>query len=282
MNIFSYTDHKLLIHDLYHEFRRASPAFSFRSIAKKLGMNSSSNFAHIMSGRIKIKDSLAEKLANVFELKNEEAQYFKLLIYYNQAKNQGEKRHWLEELHYFLGLHVKITEPRQFAFYQEWYFSAIWALLGYYRFNGDYRELANLLIPSISFRQAKQAISLLVDLDLIRVNESGQYVHTNRIITTGDEQVSVSITTFHLKTLTLAMEAVDRFERKDREISTLTLALSKETLEIARQELRQYRSRILNLVKNDSKADRVYQFNFQIFPLTNVRKSSNEQEKNPQ
>jgi len=67
----------------------------------------------------------------------------------------------------------------------------------------------------------------------------------------------------------LAKEAVDRFPRDTRSISTLTLSLSAEVYAAIDAKLALFRREVLDMVKNDTNGvDRVYQFNFQVFPLT--------------
>jgi len=94
------------------------------------------------------------------------------------------------------------------------------------------------------------------------------------IITTGEQAVSHSISTFHRKTMDLARDAIDRFPRSDRDISTLTLGLSEDGRAKAREEIRRCRRKLLEIAKQDERSDRVYQFNFQAFPVSVMRKNS--------
>jgi len=268
IDVFGYTDHLRLLRDLYEKHRQENPFFSHRVACRHLGYKSSAMFLHILRGDYRISGAVIDNLCRLFKLSEEQARYFKLIILYNQAKSNIEKRYCLEEIYRFTDVNAKKVSFRQYAYYQEWYHSAIRAILGFLPFQGDYAELAQRLSPPISAGQAKKAVHLLEELGFIRKNSQGCYEPTEQVITTGDEATAQAISTFHLKTIDLAKEAIDRFPRGRREISTLTLGLSGETLEKAREEVRECRKKILQMVKHDVKADRVYQFNFQLFPMT--------------
>ena len=85
----------------------------------------------------------------------------------------------------------------------------------------------------------------------------------------------MAINNFQLATLDLAKESIDRFTKEERDISTLTLSFSKEIYETIHERLKGFRREILELVKNDpGRVDKVYQVNFQIFPLSRRHEDS--------
>jgi uncharacterized protein (TIGR02147 family) len=77
-----------------------------------------------------------------------------------------------------------------------------------------------------------------------------------------------------LNTLDIAKDALYRFEKKDRNFSSLTLSISQNGYEKIRQKVEDLRAELVDLVKEDSGIDRVIQVNFQIFPLTDTKSSS--------
>jgi uncharacterized protein (TIGR02147 family) len=72
----------------------------------------------------------------------------------------------------------------------------------------------------------------------------------------------------------LAKQAVDNVPRDKRTMSAITVSLSEETLAQVQKEITKCRYRILELVRNDPRPDRVYQANFQLFPLTKEKKNA--------
>jgi uncharacterized protein (TIGR02147 family) len=53
----------------------------------------------------------------------------------------------------------------------------------------------------------------------------------------------------------------------ERTFSCLTLGISEKGYKEIRQELRDFRSRVMKIATEDT-ADRIYQFGFQLFPLS--------------
>jgi uncharacterized protein (TIGR02147 family) len=78
--------------------------------------------------------------------------------------------------------------------------------------------------------------------------------------------------TFQKENLRLAAEAIDRHERRHRDISTLTVGTTEAGAQRISDELASFRKRLAELVEKDDPADRVYQINLQVFPLSTLPK----------
>jgi uncharacterized protein (TIGR02147 family) len=72
--------------------------------------------------------------------------------------------------------------------------------------------------------------------------------------------------------LGLAREAMDRFPKAQRNFSTLSVTLSAEDYRLLIEELRAFRGRVLEMARQCREPDRVYQCNFQLFPLASIGK----------
>jgi uncharacterized protein (TIGR02147 family) len=66
----------------------------------------------------------------------------------------------------------------------------------------------------------------------------------------------------------LAKESLQRHPKEVRHISTLTLTLSPESEQKARLEIEALQRRLLAMAEEDREVNAVFQFNFQMFPLT--------------
>jgi uncharacterized protein (TIGR02147 family) len=269
IDIFQYTDYRKFLADFYEAEKKRNPHYSHRYIAQKVGFTSSGFFSKILQGKTNISSDLALRFADFLKLKKSEAEYFGLLVFFNQAKSHADKKRWFEKIVAFSKSKVKIVQVSQYEFFQKWYFVAIRELLAFYTFSGDFVQLGKMIDPPISPAQARKGIELLEKLSLIKKDEDGCYRQTDTLISTGYDVKSVAINNFQIATLDLAKESIDRFPKDERDISTLTLSFSKELYGTIHGKLKEFRREILELVKNDPNAvDRVYQVNFQIFPLS--------------
>jgi len=88
------------------------------------------------------------------------------------------------------------------------------------------------------------------------------------VISTGYEAQALALGNFAINTMDLAKEAIDRFPKKERNLSWMTLNVSEQGFNEIQENLRAFRRQSLEIAKNDNKAHRVYQYNFQIFPMS--------------
>jgi uncharacterized protein (TIGR02147 family) len=77
---------------------------------------------------------------------------------------------------------------------------------------------------------------------------------------------------FQKKCLELASRSIEKHTRDIRDISTLTVGISSSGFDQIRQEIAAFRRRLVEIVKADNPSDRVYQINFQMFPVSKVQK----------
>jgi len=273
ISIFSYISFRDFLRDAYEERKAAHPSFSFRFIARRLGINAST-VLRIIQGSRNCSPKLVEPLATVFKLGKRETAYFTLLVNLGQARSEQEKNLFLEKAMAFNKSEVFLLLADQYALFNSWKYIAIRELLGHYRFCGDYRALARMCEPPISLREAKAAIALLVRLGMVRTDARGCFRPTNKFVTAGENWKSIAIANYQKSTIALAGEAIERFAVEERDISTLTVNLSAKGIGIVKEKIRSLRKEILEVENMDNDCDRVFQVNFQIFPLTKSSRGS--------
>lgn len=268
---FEYLNYRKLLKDLYEERKEQQSFFSYRYIAQKVGFSSAGFFTNIIQGKRNISPEYIFKFAEVFKLKKAETEYFELLVNFDQAKDHSRKRFYFEKILANKKSKIKVTDAQQYEFYSAWYYTAIRELIDIYQFKGDYDELAKRVSPPIKATDAKKAVQLLEVAGLIKKNDDGVYEQTDTFITTGYEAKSVAITNFLMNMADLAKEAVDRYPREKRDMSTLTFTVSEEGYQTIHERLKSFRRELLEIVREDKtkkRQDRVYHINFHVFPLT--------------
>jgi uncharacterized protein (TIGR02147 family) len=274
IDIFEYLDYRKLLKDLYEERKKKQPFFSYRYIGQRVGFKSAGFFSNIIQGKRNISDRTIFKFAELFKFNKRQTEFFELLVKFDQATQHERKKFYFERLLSFKHSKFYQLAVEQHEYFEKWYYVAIRELLNYFPFTGDYRQLARKLRPPISPAEAKHAIDVLLKLELIRMDDEGRFVVTNKVITTGPELRSVSVHSFQRSTMDLAKEAIDRFARDQRSISTITLSVSAETYRAIDEKLAGFRKEVMEMVRNDPhRINRIYQFNFQVFPLASLDSS---------
>ena len=266
--VFDYTDFRAFLAEFYRLEKERNPKFSHRFIQEKVGAASAGWFADLVKARINLTGTFLLRLLTLLDLNRSESQYFESLVQYDQASSFEDKTRWMERLRSFKEIKADLVGQDKFEYYSKWYYAAIRELLFLHDFRGDYRVLAQALNPAIRPKQAREAIALLERLEFIRTDEAGRYRPSAPILKKDTAFKSLHLTAFLRANMQLGMEALDRFDRDDRDISSLALVLSEESFRNAKEEIKALRKKLLAWSEKPKAGGKVYQCNFQVFPVS--------------
>jgi len=273
VDIYTFTDYREFLSVVCKNLKDEDKKNSHRYIAREIGASSSGWLSDIISGRINCTEKFIYKLAQFLKMTDKEKEYFELLVKYNQAGTIEEKENYLKKLQLFSDAHSKVIFADNFAFYRKWFIPAIRELLMYYNFSDDYKSLAAQLNPSITVREAKEAIDILLSAKMIYKNISGFYKPHDTIVIK-DTSPSITWASYMSENISLAKEAIFNVPKSERDISAITIGLSDSNFEIACQKIKELRKYLLSLSENDTHVTTIYQANFQLFPLTKSSKDA--------
>jgi uncharacterized protein (TIGR02147 family) len=269
IDIYEYIDYRKLLKDLYEEKKKEFPFFSYRYIAQKVGFNSAGFFINIVQRKRNISSESIFKFAQVFKFKAVETEYFEMLVMFDQAKTHDQKKYYFEKILASKKSKIKVTDAQHYEFYSKWYYTAVREVLNFYEFDGDYGLLAKKLSPAITPAEAKKAVTLLETMGFIKKNERGFYQLVDANITTGYDAKSLAINNFLISTTELARQAIDRYPREQRSMSTISFSCSADGYSQIDERLKRIRLEIAEIVRADKNIDRAYHINFHVFPLSN-------------
>jgi len=267
LSIFDYGDYHKFLFDWVEEQKARNKKFSFQYLADSAGFKSRSFLHAVTSGKRDVSLPAAVKLSKFIGLGRREADFFELLVAFNNAKTLEEKNHFLEKL-------AKISKPnpkaflsaQQYDLFNKWFIIPIWELVTFVDFGEDYKLLGQKLIPQVSPTEARYAVELLLNLGLIE-KEGNLYVQKESNLHTADEIYSQAIKNYQVSMLQMAIEALDRIKKENRNISTLTLGTNREGVEAVRERIHEFRAELSDIAAKYAPSDRVYQVNIQFFPL---------------
>ncbi|HUI92139.1 MAG TPA: TIGR02147 family protein [Chitinivibrionales bacterium] len=266
-SVFAYLSFREFLRDGYKARKAVNAAFSYRFIARRLGINAST-FVRILQGKRNLTLKMVAPVAEVFKLGKRETAYFGLLVSLEQAGSDQEKKLYFEKAVSFNKSEVITLLADRYALFESWKYIAIRELLSHYRFCGDYGALGRMCAPPITPGEAQRAVALLARLGMIRKDGKGCYLPTDKFVTVGENWRSIAIANYQKSTIALAGEAIERFPSDERDISTCTVSLSQKGLALVKDKVRTLRKEILEVENMDPECDRVFQVNFQIFPLS--------------
>ncbi len=273
--ISKYTDYRKFLRDYYDEVKSKNHAFSYEVFSQKAGINSKGFVYNVIQGARNLSKSHIFKLSQAMNLNKYESEYFENLVAFNQAKSSKEKNYFYEKMASVKSNGKKAWKPQivrkdQFEFYSKWYHSVIRSLIDMYDFRDDYEWLAKKVYPRIKPMQAKKSVALLEKLGLIKKQTDGIYKVTDKSITTPKEVKNLAVHNFHKETGALALSAISELPIQKRNITGMTLGISKQTFEKMCDQINAFRAKLLQQAEQDQNADTVYQLNFQFFPVSNT------------
>ena len=275
-DIFSYIDFRSYLKDLYLYRHSIDKKFSKSFVCKELGLpNSRSYFQDILNGKM-VSPAKVPLLIRIFNLSKEEAQFFRVLVNFNQAVDDPEERElFFEQVIALNRTPKRITGSKEFAYYKEWYNSIVRAVLNIVDFkkNGNYLKFARKIFPPITEAQARSSVNLLLELGLIKENDHGFLKPTEKVITTGAYAKDEVIKQHQLKSLDIAREAILKNRKQSQRVITKTVSVSEEGYNRVLKNIEKCSSEINSIVhKDEAPADRVYQLDIVLFPHSNKGK----------
>lgn len=91
LTIDQYTDYRLYLKDLFNAYKESKPGFSYRSFAKAANLSSPSFLKLVMDGKRNLTDESIDKFIIGLQIPSRDAEIFRTLVKFNQAKSNDEK-----------------------------------------------------------------------------------------------------------------------------------------------------------------------------------------------
>lgn len=270
LKIFKYINYREYLKQFYSQTKIDNPKFSYRSFAKKAGYSSPNLLQLIIKGERNLPNANILATCKALNLKKQEADYFELLVLYDQTQTHDEKDLLFKKLlrhPKFLG--AKIIDKNKYRYFDHWYNPIIRELITAENYNNNPRWVVQRVYPRITISQVQNSIELMEKLKLIYRNESGKgWIQSDNLIQTPPEVSYLAAATYHKNMIQLSKNAIDNFSPEERDIRAITLKVSPKNYQILKKKMNDYWNEIIQLSAIDNESDMVYQVNFQVFPLT--------------
>ena len=269
--IFEYTDYREWIRDAFDDFKQRKTVISWRYMAMKLGADPG-NLLRVSQGKIHLTLSLVKPMAEFFELDEKETAYWTELVCFGRAKTDAEALNHYEKMQVLKGIPLKRLAKKELEFYRHWYCNSIRSIIGICKFKDDYEGLAESCTPPISVDEAKSAVKLLYDLNMISRDRDGYWKVNDSFVSTGGNWRSEAVRTFQKETIRLAGESLERHNPPQRDISTVTMTFNMDDIALIREKIKEFRSELLRMSQEGDGDDTVFQLNVQLFPIGFAKK----------
>jgi uncharacterized protein (TIGR02147 family) len=270
-SIFAYSDYRAFMRDSFAE-KKASSRFSWREFAKRAGYASPVFLKLVAEEKSSLSEEGIERVGLALGLTDNEQAFFRLLVPFTHEKTNAKKQKLFNEMRKIAtACKNSVLEANQYDYYKEWYHSVIRELA---QNVSSESEISNLLVPKIPLPQVKASLALLVKLGMLEKDSNGKYRQTDKHLTTGENISSMAVRKHHENMGKLAVEALETAEKDCRDVSGITMGLSKSGFDALKAELASFRRRIKEIAtESENGEEAVYRINLQLFPLSKAHKT---------
>ena len=267
-DVLEYTNYHQYIADYYAE-KKAKSAFTWQTFTRAAGFSSPVFLKYVSEGRSNLSEDTAYQVANAMGLAGYEQEYFAEMVKFDHAKTDDEKKSAFNRMLAIADIHkVRIIEGDSFRYFESWK-NPVLRELAPSMPGAKPVALARACRPKISAAEVSESLSFLVKANLLQKDKSGNYVQTEKSVTTGPMDVTpVAVRGMHRQMGEFALDAIEGVPQNERHFSGLTLGITQSAYDEIVQEIAEFRKRIVAIATRDDDADEVYRLNVQFFPMT--------------
>lgn len=241
---------KFLQSELLHRCQK-NPHYSLRAFAKTLNIDHST-LSQILRGKRPISEKMLISLATFLSLGPLEIDHFKRNLKSSSSEHQ-----------------IRDLSIDSFMIISEWYHDAILELMRIDGFRNDSKWIAKQL--GITVSQVNIAVERLLRLELIEVNEAGEWnSHADRTEIGIDTQFTNSaLRKYQKQILAMGIEALENISRESRHNISSTVAIDIADLPKAKKLMNEFRRKFSRFLQRETvKPNQIYQLGICFYPLT--------------
>ena len=268
-DVLEYASYRQYIADYYAE-KKAKSAFTWPELAQAAGFYSQVYLKYVSEGRFTLSDAAVERVAKAMHLADYEQEYFAEMVKFDHAKKDADKKAIFKKMLSIAEAHkTKILEGDAFRFFEDWKNPVIRELAPAMP-GAKPLALAHACRPEITAAEISNTLKFLLKAGLLKKDENGNYVQTEKSVTTGDMDVTpVAVRGMHRQMGEFALEAIEGVAQDKRHFSGITLGITHDAYEEIVEEIAECRKRIIAIATKNAATDEVYRLNMQFFPMTN-------------
>lgn len=225
----------------------SNPQFSLRAFARTLGL-SPANLSLVLSGKRRASRRTLQKMTDCLELQPADR------VRLDQSLSLSQS----EPVHDNIDLATLETVCH-------WMSYAILSLMVTKGFKSDPAWMAKRL--GVTIHEVRASLDALSGIGLI-VKKGSQW-RINRSELRINNHVTTPLTrAFHRQWIGKALTAMEELPMHERDISSITFAMSSEKMTLAKAEIRRFRLRMAEIFEQPGRSEEVYNLSIQLIPTT--------------
>lgn len=270
-SIFEYNDYRAYMMD-YYKSQKSKGAFSWREFSKQAKFTSPVFLKLVCEDKANLSMSAVNQVAQAMNLAGFKSLYFKAMVGANQAKNDIDKNKHLEKMAEIAKLSkTRFLSKDAVRYYDSWINPVIRELIVAIP-GANAAELATLCHHKVTEEQVRQSIADMEKQGILVKLSDGSYVQNDIIIEGAADEIPLAIRSMNKQMAQFAVTALDDFPVSQRNVSGITMGISRNSYDKIVEVLERSRNEIQNIISEDNDIEQVYRLNLQLFPLTKNKK----------
>jgi uncharacterized protein (TIGR02147 family) len=274
--IYSYLDYRKFLADWFAYQKTIRKTFSHRAFVKRTGQRSPSLLSDVINGRRNLTPAGLEGFLRAMKLRSAQARFFTALVELDQAETPDEKNAaWAKVAATRRFRSSRRLEGDSFRYLSTWYLPVVRELANREEFRDDPHWIASQIRPKITVEQARDALDLLFEMDLLRRGSGTRVVFGGGSVVTPHEVASLAVRNYHDGMLERARGAIHLFDSSERHFLGITVSAPDSLIPELKEELNAVQERILDRCSgSELDGGRVMQFNLNFFPLSTAEEGA--------
>lgn len=267
--IFTYDNYRTFLQEYFTAVKEESRYFSQRAFTKRAGFSAHNFVTFVMQGKRNLSLNSIQKMKKGLKLTGRKADFFEYLVLLNQAKSLEDKEQYYSKLKTISHkTEFYKLNGEQFFFYEKWYYPVVRELMVLPQWNGNVAKLAKMVRPTISIRDAQEAVDKLVSSGMV-IKDGDTYELKHHFVTSANVPAYIKKKS-RRDVLLKGVETIDAISPQEKYTSYATVPMSKELYQEVRGMMNELREKILAKVADDKICDEVYEVVLQTFPVSNL------------
>lgn len=267
-NIHRYLDYVTLLNDWYTYKKTGNNSFSYRSFALRAHFKSKSYLSDILNGKRALSRKSIFNIANALQFTDSETEYFSYLVHFKHCKTATEKNiYWA---------HIKDCQTpnlgqrksfREFELLEHWYNVVIREIICLVDYQDDYKYLGRLVIPTVTAKQAKESVALLLEMGLVK-REGNIFEQTSFELLVDPELKRLATHNFQRDVIGQGIASLDQLKDEDRNTQVISFGSNAIVNKKVDALISKFVKDVYQLVQENPEVDEVKQLNLQFFSLS--------------
>lgn len=239
-----------------------------------MGLRSHAPLHLMIAGKRAIPKKLVPVIIESLKLSPQAGLYFETMVELDRARKPEQKEFYLRRLKQ-LGPRdpLKMHEVEQFTVIKEPLHVVLLEMTDLKDFKEDSKWIQSRLGLEATEKQIQEAISRLLGLGLLHRDSSKKLKKSNQHVTTRPDVADLGVQEYHRRVLQMAAELLAQQPVGEREYNGYALNIKRSSLPLAKKLIREFIKKFIEQIEaNASDSEETYQFNIQLFALTQKRR----------